>query len=121
MTFGEGWGATKDEARKVYETYREAEGIFIDIANVYTNGSSERFMGAHQGPPGERRAGHQQCHGANDPNAPGNHRESMTQAVDAANRLDAVQLQSRINSSLRRPINPWSSARRFTMFRAYSP
>ena len=25
MTFCEGWGATKDEARKVYETYREAE------------------------------------------------------------------------------------------------
>jgi aryl-alcohol dehydrogenase-like predicted oxidoreductase len=46
MTFGEdwGWGAAKDEARKVYETYREAGGNFIDTANVYTNGSSERFV-----------------------------------------------------------------------------
>jgi aryl-alcohol dehydrogenase-like predicted oxidoreductase len=44
MTFGEewGWGAAKDEAQKVYETYRAAGGNFIDTANVYTNGSSER-------------------------------------------------------------------------------
>ena len=37
MTFGEdwGWGAAKDEARKVYETYREAGGNLIDTANVY--------------------------------------------------------------------------------------
>ena len=43
MTFGEeGWGAAKDEARKLYDTYREAGGNFIDTANVYTNGSSER-------------------------------------------------------------------------------
>jgi len=40
-----GWGETKDGARKVYETCREAEGNFIDTANVYTNGSSERFLG----------------------------------------------------------------------------
>ena len=47
MTFGEdwGWGAAKDEARKVYEAFREAGGNFIDTANVYTNGSSERFVG----------------------------------------------------------------------------
>jgi len=38
-------------------------------------------------PPAERRAGHQECHGANDPNAPGNHRKSMTQAVEATNRV----------------------------------
>ena len=45
MTFGEewGWGASKDEARKVYETYREAGGNFIETANVYTNGSSKEM------------------------------------------------------------------------------
>src|ERR1700675_3461832 len=38
MTFGEdwGWGSSKDEAQKIYETYREAGGNFIDTANVYT-------------------------------------------------------------------------------------
>ena len=47
MTFGEdwGWGTPKGESQKVYETYREAGGNFIDTANVYTNGTSELFLG----------------------------------------------------------------------------
>src|SRR6266478_3390626 len=47
MTFGDewGWGSPKAEARKVYETYREAGGNFIDTANFYTNGTSETFLG----------------------------------------------------------------------------
>ena len=47
MTFGEdwGWGTAKDEARKIYDTYREAGGNFIDTANIYTNGSSEKLVG----------------------------------------------------------------------------
>ena len=89
MTFGEewGWGAAKDEARKLYDTYREAGGNFIDTANVYTNGSSERFVG-------EFIKDHRQsivlatkysnAAPGNDPNAAGNHRKSMMQAVDAS-------------------------------------
>ena len=47
MTFGEdwGWGAPKDEARKIYDAYREAGGNFIDTANLYTGGSSEGMIG----------------------------------------------------------------------------
>jgi aryl-alcohol dehydrogenase-like predicted oxidoreductase len=47
MTFGKdwGWGAAKDEARKVYDAYREAGGNFIDTANLYTNRTSESFLG----------------------------------------------------------------------------
>ena len=47
MTFGDewGWGSEKAEAQKVYETYREAGGNFIDTANFYTNGTSETFLG----------------------------------------------------------------------------
>src|SRR5947209_19078742 len=47
MTFGEewGWGSSKDESRKVYDAFLEAGGNFIDTANVYTNGTSERTMG----------------------------------------------------------------------------
>jgi aryl-alcohol dehydrogenase-like predicted oxidoreductase len=47
MTFGDesGWGSPKAEALKVYETYREAGGNFIDTANLYTNGTSEKFVG----------------------------------------------------------------------------
>jgi aryl-alcohol dehydrogenase-like predicted oxidoreductase len=47
MTFGEdwGWGTAKDEARKVHDAFREAGGNFVDTANLYTNGTSEAFLG----------------------------------------------------------------------------
>src|SRR5258708_271550 len=47
MTFGEdlGWGAPKDEARRMFDAFREAGGNFMDTANGYTNGTSERFLG----------------------------------------------------------------------------
>src|SRR6202166_4567370 len=89
MTFGDewGWGSPKAEAQKVYETYREAGGNFIDTANFYTNGTSERFMG-------EFIQGHREsvvlatkysnAAPGNDPNAAGNHRKSMMQALEAS-------------------------------------
>ena len=89
MTFGDewGWGSPKGEAQKVYETYREAGGNFIDTANFYTNGTSERFLG-------EFMQGHREsvvlatkyslAVPGNDPNAAGNHRKSMMQAVEAS-------------------------------------
>jgi aryl-alcohol dehydrogenase-like predicted oxidoreductase len=47
MTFGEdlGWGSSKEESRNVYDAFLEAGGNFIDTANIYTNGTSERFLG----------------------------------------------------------------------------
>lgn len=47
MTFGEdwGWGASQDESRQMFETFVEAGGNFIDTANMYTNGSSEKIVG----------------------------------------------------------------------------
>jgi aryl-alcohol dehydrogenase-like predicted oxidoreductase len=46
-SFGEewGWGSPKAEAQKVCETFREADGNFIDTANFYTGGTSEKFVG----------------------------------------------------------------------------
>jgi len=95
MTFGEdwGWGAAKDESRKIYDAYREAGGNFLDTANIYTNGSSEKLVGefiadhreevvvatkytnaasAFTGKPGT------------DANAGGNQRKNMVQAVEAS-------------------------------------
>lgn len=95
MTFGEdwGWGAAKDEARKIYDTYREAGGNFIDTANIYTNGSSEKLVG-------EFIAGHREevvlatkytnsaagfsGQPGTDANAGGNQRKNMVQAVEAS-------------------------------------
>ena len=47
MTFGDdwGWGAPKDESRKMFDAFAEAGGNFIDTANNYTNGTSEKFVG----------------------------------------------------------------------------
>ncbi|MCO5998499.1 aldo/keto reductase [Actinoallomurus rhizosphaericola] len=46
-TFGTewGWGAEQDEARKLFDLYVERGGNFIDTADTYTNGSSERLLG----------------------------------------------------------------------------
>ena len=89
MTFGEdwGWGSPKDEARQVYDTYREAGGNFIDTANVYTNGASEEFLGEFMD--GHRRelvlaTKYSNAGPGRDPNAAGNHRKSMVQAVEAS-------------------------------------
>lgn len=45
--FGKGWGygADVDEARGIYEGYREAGGNFIDTADQYQFGQSESFLG----------------------------------------------------------------------------
>ena len=89
MTFGEewGWGSGKDEARKVYDAFREAGGNFIDTANLYTNGASETFLG-------EFMEGHRQsvvlatkytnAAPGKDPNAAGNQRKNMVQAVEGS-------------------------------------
>jgi aryl-alcohol dehydrogenase-like predicted oxidoreductase len=89
MTFGEewGWGAAQDEARRIYGAYREAGGNFIDTANVYTNGTSERLVG-------EFLEGHRDevvlatkytnALPGRDVNAGGNHRKNMMRAVEAS-------------------------------------
>ncbi|RIJ42489.1 aldo/keto reductase [Pontibacter oryzae] len=47
MTFGEDWGigATPQEAEKILNHYTEAGGNFLDTANVYGNGHSEKIIG----------------------------------------------------------------------------
>ena len=89
MTFGDdwGWGAAKDESRKVYDAFREAGGNFIDTANLYTNGTSESFLGEFM--QGHRHSivmatKYTNAVPGTDPNAAGNHRKSMMQAVEAS-------------------------------------
>ncbi len=93
MTFGEdwGWGSTKDESRKIYDAFLEAGGNFIDTANVYTNGTSERFLGEFMSGHRDRvvlATKYSNAAPGNDPNAAGNQRKSMMQSVEASlNRL----------------------------------
>jgi aryl-alcohol dehydrogenase-like predicted oxidoreductase len=89
MTFGEewGWGTAKDEARKVYDAFREAGGNFIDTANLYTNGESESFLGdfmtGHR-PSVVLATKYSNAAPGKDPNAAGNQRKNMVQAVEAS-------------------------------------
>ena len=89
MTFGEDWGfgTAKDESRKVYDAFREAGGNFIDTANIYTNGSSESFLGdfmqGHR-PSVVLATKYTNANPGNDPNAAGNQRKSMVQAVEGS-------------------------------------
>jgi aryl-alcohol dehydrogenase-like predicted oxidoreductase len=89
MTFGEEWtnGTPRDEARAIYAAYRAAGGNFVDTANVYTQGTSERIVG-------ELVADHRASvvigtkytctEATGDANAGGNHRKSMMQAIEAS-------------------------------------
>ena len=89
MTFGDDWGggSGKEEARKVYDAFREAGGNLVDTANLYTNGTSESFLG-------EFLKGHRQsivlatkysnAAAGQDPNAAGNQRKNMFGAVEAS-------------------------------------
>jgi aryl-alcohol dehydrogenase-like predicted oxidoreductase len=47
MTFGEewGWGASNEDSRKVFDVYVDAGGNFVDTANNYTGGTSEKYVG----------------------------------------------------------------------------
>jgi aryl-alcohol dehydrogenase-like predicted oxidoreductase len=89
MTFGEewGWGSSKDEAHHIYDAYREAGGNFIDTANMYTMGTSEKFVGEFIKPHrGEVVLATKYTNAApgKDPNAGGNHRKNMVQAIEAS-------------------------------------
>src|SRR5215469_9851064 len=89
MTFGEdwGWGSSKDDSKRIYDAFRDAGGNFIDTANMYTNGTSESFLG-------EFMQGHRESvvlatkytnvAPGKDPNAGGNQRKNMFQAIEAS-------------------------------------
>lgn len=92
MTFGTewGWGADKYTCRAMFEKYAEQGGNFIHTANVYTDGTSERFTGEllESAFGGRARFVMATKYASNlnlhpgDPNAGGNHRKSMVQAVE---------------------------------------
>lgn len=93
MTFGEdwGWGADKATCQAMFDAFASEGGNFIDTANLYTNGTSEKFVGemVHSEresfvvatkytltpTPNQGKEEHR-------PNMVGNHRKNMMQAVE---------------------------------------
>src|SRR5215204_4762922 len=81
MTFGEawGWGAGREESRKIFGRFDEAGGNFVDTANNYTDGESEQFVGEFIRPERERwvvASKYTLTTRRDDPNAGGNHRKN---------------------------------------------
>jgi aryl-alcohol dehydrogenase-like predicted oxidoreductase len=89
MTFGEDWtwGAPKETCLQILNAYADAGGNFIDTANVYTEGTSETFLGEFLQNRRDQfvlaskftfvtRPG--------DPNSAGNHRKNIRQSLEAS-------------------------------------
>jgi aryl-alcohol dehydrogenase-like predicted oxidoreductase len=100
MTFGEdwGWGAPPEECRKMFDRFAEAGGNFIDTANFYTGGTSERIVGEFVARERERfvvATKYTLSGRPGDPNGGGNQRKSLVQSLEASLRrlaLDYVDL-----------------------------
>ncbi len=97
MTFGDdwGWGADKAASRKIFDCFAEAGGNFVDTANNYTNGTSERFVGEFVKSERDRFVVATKytlrltTGNAHDPNLGGNSRKSMARSVEnSLRRLD---------------------------------
>jgi len=89
MTFGEewGWGASKEECRKIFNAYVDAGGNFIDTANKYTEGTSEKYIGEFIADDRDRfvlATKYTSNTRRGDPNAGGNHRKNMLQSLEAS-------------------------------------
>ena len=89
MTFGEEWGfgADKDESRRIFDTFVEGGGNFIDTANKYTNGTSEKYVGEFIRSDRDKyvlATKYTLSMDPDDPNSSGNHRKNMVQSVEAS-------------------------------------
>ncbi len=89
MGFGTewGWGADKKESRRMFDAFGAAGGNFLDTANRYTGGTSERFVGDFIKADRDHwvvATKYTLSTRDGDPNASGNHRKNMVQAVEAS-------------------------------------
>jgi aryl-alcohol dehydrogenase-like predicted oxidoreductase len=90
MIFGDsrgGWGASRDEAARIVERFAEAGGNFIDTANSYAGGESERIVGELVAAERQRwvlSTKYTLSMRPDDPNGGGAHRKSLVQSLEAS-------------------------------------
>lgn len=91
MTFGvpaDSWGTTDEEAARQFDYYLDRGGNFVDTANFYGGmGGSEKVVGKLMKSKRERvvlATKYSITMSPGDPNASGNHRKNMVQAVEAS-------------------------------------
>ena len=89
MTFGEewNWGSDKETSKTIFDMYANADGNFIDTANLYTNGTSERYVGDFIAADRDYwvvATKYTLSMFPNDPNGSGNHRKNMKRSLEAS-------------------------------------
>ncbi|PRY03768.1 aldo/keto reductase [Paraburkholderia sp. BL25I1N1] len=91
MTFGTewGWGAEEKSAQRLFDLYVDAGGNFVDTADLYTEGTIEKWLGKFVAARGLReRLVIATKYGYNaetgNPNAGGNHRKNLLRALDGS-------------------------------------
>ncbi|WP_320178467.1 aldo/keto reductase [Roseovarius pacificus] len=91
MTFGneEGWGSSEATARTLLARYLEAGGNFVDTADLYTGGDSERMLGKFMREMNNRdrlvlATKYTFNQFPEDPNAGGNSRKHLREALHAS-------------------------------------
>ena len=98
MTFGLewGWGSDKPESKEVFDVYANAGGNFVDTANRYTEGTSERWLGEFIAADRDHfvLASKYSLKDKNgDPNFAGNHRKNLIRSVkESLKRLQTSHL-----------------------------
>ncbi len=89
MTFGTawGWGGDLDACRGMFDAFTEVGGNFIDTANKYTDGESERIVGELVAPDRHRYVigtKYTLTTQEDDLNAAGNHRKNLRRSIEAS-------------------------------------
>ncbi len=89
MTFGEEWGfgASREESKRQFDTFAERGGNFIDSAINYNNGSSEKLVGEFIAADRAHfvvATKYSLSTRPDDPNAGGNQRKNMVQSIETS-------------------------------------
>ena len=89
MTFGEawGWGASKEECRRIFDAFAEEGGNFVDTACNYTDGQSEEIVGELVESDREHfvvATKYTLTGRREDPNAGGNHRKNLMRTMETS-------------------------------------
>lgn len=87
MTFGKdwGWGSSEETSTEIFDTFVEAGGNFIDTANVYTDGSSEKILADLIAKDRDHivlATKYSLSNTTHNPNKSGNHRKNLVQSVE---------------------------------------
>jgi aryl-alcohol dehydrogenase-like predicted oxidoreductase len=96
MTFGTewGWGSDKETSKAVFDKFANEGGNFIDTANHYTEGTSEKFLGDFIGSDRDHfvlATKYTLYDRKDDVNFAGNHRKNLFRSVEAS--LDRLQTE----------------------------